>query len=132
MKTSVVLWIIGLALIVAAVFFYRRAADFRESAVLTTSTIVGFTQQGQEGTQNCSVLSYTAENGESYQHFSNQCGFGQDLGDEIELYYDPNEPERVQIRSFTSTWLATLLLGIPGILSIGLGVGLMPKTKKAK
>lgn len=131
MKTSIVLWIIGVVLLGLAVFFYQKSANFREDAVLVSGTIVSFTYQGENETQSCPVVRYSTESGETIDYFSNQCTFGKDLGDEMELYYDPNGPENVQMKSFTSTWLAALLLGVPGLVLVGLGFGLMPK-KAAK
>ncbi len=130
MKTSIILWIVGVSFFILAYFFYQQAADFREKAELVTGSIVGFTQQGSEGTQNCSVVAYQTSSGETFQHFSNQCGFGQNIGDPIELYYDPVDPEGVQVKSFTSTWLVALLLGIPGAISVALGVLFLPRYTK--
>jgi len=110
--------------------FNEMVEGLREKAELVTGSIVGFTQQGSEGTQNCSVVAYQTSSGETFQHFSNQCGFGQNIGDPIELYYDPADPESVQVKSFTSTWLAALLLGIPGAISAALGVLFLPRYTK--
>ena len=131
MKTSVGLWVVGVVLLGLAFFFYQKSASFRDNAILVSGTIVSFTYQGENETQSCPVISYTTQTGETIDYFSNQCTFGKDLGDVMELYYDPDQPETVQMKSFTSTWLAALLLGIPGLALVGLGFGLMPK-KAAK
>ncbi len=116
--------LIGAALLIAAILVYRSGAAFRSSAETATATIANFNcHTDSEGDETCCpVLHYTTESGESVTHFSNYCSSSYDLGQQLEIYYDPQNPDEVQIKGLFSQYFAVGMLAFFGLPMFALGL----------
>lgn len=77
-----------------------------------------------DGNAYCPVIRYTTRTGRTLEHYSNVCSWpaAYEVGDQVRVYYDPLDPQRVQVNDLFGTWFVPLLLGFMGIVFGGVGL----------
>lgn len=77
----------------------------------TTGSVVAVSGKG------CSSVTFYPRQGERVTFSSQVCSRpGYDVGDSVELFYDPSEPQNAHIDSFVQNWFVSLILGGFGLL----------------
>ena len=108
---AAILWII-------AGFLYLGEANFLRHAELTTATVTTVKRQlsVDEGHSFCPVFEFTTRDGQSESYLSNVCTSpaSYKVGDQEQLYYDPQNPQHVQMKNFWSEYTAVFVLGVVG------------------
>lgn len=71
-----------------------------------------------DGNAYCPVVRYTARFGQQLTHRFNICAWppAYEIGERVQVYYDPNDANNVQLDSFFGTWFLPLLLGFMGLI----------------
>jgi hypothetical protein len=132
---------IGALLLLFAGISYFREQRFLETAELTTGTVVDFNLSSSDdgGNAYCPVIDFTTKGGETGRFYSNVCSSppSYDIGESVEVLYDPEDVGHAQLNSFWSKFTGALVLGCIGLpfLLIGIGVPIWarePKKKKEK
>jgi len=108
--TGIGLFLMGIALII-----YLVGASFRSNAELTTGTVTGFstvTDSDDNSQTYCPIVQFSTETGQQVTYHSSTCNSppAHQVGDQVEIYYDPEDPEKGQIKGFWSQYLAVTIL----------------------
>jgi hypothetical protein len=81
----------------------------------------------------CPVIDFTTRKGESVRYYANVCTSppSYDLGDEVEVVYDPEDIKNVQMNGFWSQYVGVVVLGAIGLPLFLFGVwGAIPNRGK--
>ncbi len=111
---------IGLFLLAAAALTYVQSAYFVAHAQLATGTVVAFSISKDPDTSAssyCPEVRYQTQSGQTVNFGANTCSSpaAYQVGDPIELYYDPQNPQAAQIKSFAAQYLVSTSLVISGL-----------------
>lgn len=131
--------IVGVTLLVGAIFFYKNTSDFLLSAVSAQGTIIDLVQS-----KNSELVSYPPlvrfidADGQAVE-FTSSTGVSAasyPLGDSVEVLYLPHNVEDAKIKGFFALWGAALLMAFlgAGLVLIGAVVflfGMLRGRKKA-
>ena len=110
--------VIALIMILLGLYFGYRSYIFTQNAIYTTATIVDFVEREDEEDGTISyapVFIFKDMQGNSYKVVSNTSSNPPvgEVGDEIEILYDPRDPQNAEQNSFFSIWgLSAILIGI--------------------
>ena len=112
--------VMGLFLIGIAAIIYLVGSSFRSNAELTTGTVSGFstvTDSDDNSQTYCPIVQFSTETGQQVTYYSNTCNSppAHQVGDSVEIYYDPENPEKAQIKGFWSQYLAVIIVGCIGL-----------------
>lgn len=127
MKTFVLVFGgIGLILLAIAGYVYWREQTFLTSAETVTGTVVNLdmSSSSEGGTTFCPIIEFTTKAGEDVRYFGNVCSNPPDyeIGDQVEVYYDPQDIGHVQMKSFWSQYVGVLVLSCIGLPFFLLGL----------
>lgn len=121
---------------------YFREQSFLERAEVVTGTVTDYTlsSSNNSGTTYCPVVDFTTKNGEPVKYYANVCSWpsSYDIGEQVEVLYDPQDITDVQMNGFWSKYTGVVVDGCIGLLFFLLGAwGLFagrtrPATKKDK
>ncbi len=119
---SCVFFLVGFLLLGLAAVFTWRTSNFikrSQSATGTVTTMVPVISRDSDSKQTTSyapVFSFKAANGETYSvtshTSSNPPSFA--VNDEVEVLYDPADPQHARINTFVQLWLLPVILGSIG------------------
>ena len=131
---------IGLALLAAALLTYLQSVNFVNQAKLTTGTVVGMFASSDPDTNSrfyCPQITFTTKTGQIIKFESNICSAPAPyaVGELVNLYYDPQNPQNAQIKSFSAQYLmptSLMLSGLPLTLIGLLGLFLQKKRDRAQ
>lgn len=129
---------IGFFLLAAAGLTYIQSTYFITHAQLTTGTVMALYISNDPDTNAnayCPEVSFTTQTGQSVTFEANVCSTPDTykVGDQIELYYDPQNPQGAQIKSFGAQYLVSMSLlvsGLPITLVSVLGLFLQKKRQR--
>lgn len=120
---------VGLLLIAIAVMVnFILAAKFSDRSVRTTGTVIDMVQKtkirdGRTGYTYCPVIEYAA-NGQHHTFRSGHCSSGApNIGESIDVRYNPNDPTEVSEDSWAARWLAVVIPSIIGVVMLVIGGG---------
>jgi len=130
---------IGLLLVAAAGFTYVQSAYFVSRAKLTTGIVAGIStsvDQDTNSTLYCPQISYTTKTGQTVKFSANTCTSPSiyNVGDVVNMYYDPENPQDAQIKSFGAQYLlptSYFVAGLPLVLIGGFGLWLQKRRERA-
>lgn len=131
---------IGLALLVGAGLTYFQSVNFLNHAKLTTGTVVGIfvtVDQDTNSTLYCPEISFTTKTGQTIKFDANTCSApsAYAVGDVVNMYYDPQNPQDAQIKGFGAQYLLStsfLVSGLP-LAAIGIfGLWFQQRRERAK
>lgn len=125
----IVFSIIGIICLIASAVMMIRSAEMKKSYVKTDAVIIDFdSERDIDGeTNKHAIIRYRAD-GIVYETTTNEYNSSWNLGDHIEIYYNPDSPEKF-FTGFGSTF-GVLMLGLFGIVFAC--VGLIPTLISAK
>jgi hypothetical protein len=126
---------IGVILLAIAGIIYVRERAFLSRAQTAMGTVVDLdlSSDSDGASSFCPVIEFTTEAGEPVRYYGNVCSNPPDynVGEQVEVLYDPQDITHVQINSFWSQYTGVLVLsciGLPFLLFTIWGV--IPARKK--
>lgn len=118
---------IGLIMLLVALALAGNVFWFRTHAIRVTGTVIDVPLTAlPDGNAYCPVIRFTTREGQSVDYYSNVCSWppAYKQGQQVVIYYDRADPERVQFVNFFGTWFLPLLFGFLGILFTFSGVSM--------
>ena len=111
---------IGLFLVGIAVIIYVLGVSFRSNAELTSGTVSGFstvTDSDDGSLTYCPMVKFTTNIGQQVTYDSHVCNSlpAHEVGDQVQIYYDPENPQSAQIKDFWSQYLVVTILACIGL-----------------
>ncbi len=107
--------VVGIALLASAVFVARDSISLRAKDTTVTATIIEIETPPEGGSHPIYEFEYE---GETYTHESpvstGTCRTT-NVGDEQELYIDPDDPNKAKASGFLGMWFASMMLGAFGV-----------------
>lgn len=131
--------IVGVTLLVGALFVYKNTNDFLLSAVSAQGTIIDLVQsKNSESVSYHPVVKFIDADGQVVEFTSSTGGSASSypLGDVVEVLYQPHNVEDAKIKSFFALWGAALLVAVLGAGFVLIGsiiflFGMLRERKKA-
>lgn len=115
---SCVFFLVGFLLLGLAAFFTWRTSNFIKRSRSATGTVTALKLVSLHDSDYAPVFSFKAADGKTYSVTSNTSsnppGFA--VNDEVEVLYDPADPQRARINTFVQLWLPPVILGSIGTL----------------
>ena len=110
--------VLGLALSAGAFVAFARTRTFLATAYTTTGVVLALEayQDSDGDTLYRPVLRFRTHEGEETE-FRTNVGSSSDrfeVGQRLDVLYNPEEPSDARIQSFMQLWLPTLILGVLG------------------
>ncbi len=102
--------LIGVIMILGSVIWILMNYQFASRANSATGTVVGLNAGGSHP-----QIRFTATNGKVVEFSQSGLIFGYKIGDEVEVLYDPETPQKASLNTFGALW------GFP-LLGVVLGV----------
>ena len=125
---------LGALLLLIAGWLYFREQAFLNRAETVTGTVSGFeTSESDDSTTYCPVIGFRTRGGESVQYRANVCSSPPsfDVGEKVEVVYDPENIKHVQMNGFWSKYVGVFVLAVIGLPFFLLGAwGLIPGKAK--
>lgn len=115
---------LGMLFLAIAAGAWLFGAIFRMQAEQATGTVIDVpVRHYADGNAYCPVVRFRARQGGTYTHYSDICSWppSYEVGQEVRIYYDPQNPERVQMEDFFGTWFIPLLFGFMGLVFGSIG-----------
>jgi hypothetical protein len=111
--------IIGLGMLLGALYWYQSIQSFTEEALLTKGTVLELVASRSDDSYVYKpVVRFTTERGESIEFISgtgsNPPGFT--VGETVEIYYLAADPQEAMINDFFSLWGGPLIVAGIGII----------------
>jgi len=117
---------LGLLLLAIAAIVYLVGSSFRSQAELTSGTVSGFSTvtDREDGSQTyCPFVKFTTGFAQEATYESQVCNSppAHQVGDQVQIYYDPENPESAQIKDFWSQYPVVTILSFIGLPFVLLG-----------
>jgi hypothetical protein len=126
---------IGVILLAIAGIVYVREQSFLSRAETATGTVVDLdlSSSSDGGSAYCPVIEFKTKAGEPVRYYGNVCSSppSYNIGDQVEVLYDPQEITHVQMAGFWSQYTGVVVLsciGVPFLLFTLWGA--LPSKKK--
>ena len=134
LSVSKLSWIGGIFLAAAAFFLFREQA-FLGSAETASGTVTGLyssSSSSNGGGGLCPVIDFTTKDGQKVEYYGNVCTSPPVYrpGDTVDVVYDPQNVDKVQMKNFFSQYLLVLIFGIFGVVCIALWAWFRTPAKK--
>ncbi|MEX1071945.1 MAG: DUF3592 domain-containing protein [Anaerolineales bacterium] len=116
--------VVGLIMLAVALFVWLNGTWFRIQADEVIGTVVEVRLTAySDGNAYCPVVRYRSHSGETLTHYSNICSSpaAYEQGQQVTMYVDRTDPERVQMDDFFGIWFLPLFLGFMGTIFSGVG-----------
>lgn len=123
---------LGLVFLAVAVLISYREYQFGKTAEHVSGKVIELNsyESRDKDTGNITIMykpvvAYLFE-GKSYTYRSNTATSppSHDVGEEVDLLINPEEPENPEINSFIDRWLVSIIFGFMGVLFAGIGFGI--------
>jgi hypothetical protein len=116
-------WIGGIFLAIA-LFFFVREQSFLSGAETASGKVTGLmaSSSSSSGGGLCPVIQFSTSDGQKVEYYGNICTsppFWRP-GDVVEVVYDPQNLDKVQIKNILSQYLLVLILTIFGVVCLAL------------
>ena len=119
---------LGLILLLVAAYLYTREATFLKTAEGVTGTVVDldYSSSSDGSGSYCPVIDFDTKAGEPVRFYGNVCSAppAYDIGDRVDVIYDPANIRHVSMDSFWSEYLGSIILGAIGLPFMLLGLWL--------
>ena len=128
---------IGLILLAISGVMYLINAIFISRAELADGTVTLINTSfdaDYNSTTFCPLVRYSTKAGQILTYDSDVCSSPADykVGDQVQVYYDPQDPGKAQIKNFWSQYLQSTTMGGLGLPFVGLGALLLIASRKRK
>jgi hypothetical protein len=126
---------IGVILLSIAGIVYVREQRFLSTAEQVTGSVVDLDRSGgSDGSSAfCPVIEFNTKAGEPVRYYGNVCSNppSYELGEQVDVVYDPQEISHVQMTGFWSQYTGVFVLGIIGLVFLLITIwGVIPAKKK--
>jgi hypothetical protein len=129
---------VGLVMLSVSGFLFYQETHFLADAQVGQGTVIDLqrSESSKGGATYYPVVSYTTRDGKVVTFSSgvstNPPSY--EVGESVEVYYDPQNPNGAEIKGFFSQWFVVLIFGGLGLIftSIGAGVGLSRSLRNKK
>jgi hypothetical protein len=127
--TDVVLTAVGVGFLLAGLGTWRSQQPIK-GGVLTTGMIVDkVTRQssnsdGSSSTFKMPIIEFTDKFEREHRFEAGTSGFGEEIGDVVQVRYDPTNPSRAQWADQPGKWMWSIFAGI-GLLVLLVEIGLL-------
>jgi hypothetical protein len=123
MSVKTLSWIGGIFLAIA-LFFFVREQSFLSSAETASGKVTGLmaSSSSSNGGGLCPVIQFSTSDGQQVEYYGNICTsppFWRP-GDVVEVVYDPQNLDKVQIKNILSQYLIVLILTIFGVVCLAI------------
>lgn len=118
--------VIGLAMLVGAIWSFTSTREFLATAVTTEGVVTEMVRsRSSDSTTYSPVVEFTTESGELIEHSSTSGSNppSYDVGEKVTVYYQPGQPHRAKISGFFSLWGLATIFGIMGSVFFFIGGG---------
>lgn len=129
--------IVGIALLLGALFSYKNASDFLKDVVSATGTVVDFERKrGADSITYSPVVRFLSREGQTIE-FTSSVGSSRpaySVKDRVEVLYSSLNVQKVKINSFFELWGAFLIMLVMGgaFLFIGVLIFLVARLRNRK
>jgi hypothetical protein len=111
---------IGFVVLASAGLTYISSVNFVNHAQLVTGSVVALPMSidpDDNTSSYCPQVSYMAQTGQVITFDSNVCSSpaAYHIGEQVEVYYDPQHPQDAQIKNFSSQYLVSISLTCIGL-----------------
>lgn len=119
---------IGIALLLLAGYAFMRQIEFQQRAEIALATVEKYSlRAGTEGETYCPIFVFTRSDGLTVVYYGDVCASPPafEIGQQVEVLYDPFEDRGVQLNTFRSKYrdvfvpfgigLPVFLLGVVGL-----------------
>ena len=116
-------------------FFFIREQSFLSSTETASGTVTGLVASSSSSNGSgglCPVIEFSTSDGQKVQYHGNICTsppFWRP-GDVVEMVYDPQNLDKVQIKNILSQYLAVLILTIFGVVCLAVWAWARTLSKK--
>lgn len=118
----------GVIVLLVANHLYTGTRSFLDSTVNAEGLVTDMIKhQYYDGIQYRPVVSFSTPSGENIVFRARTSSYpaAYRVGEKVEVLYNPNEPDKARIKSFSSLWAATVGLGLTGTLFSLSGLALL-------
>ncbi len=120
---------IGIGLLIGAGFAYWYSRKFIASAQIANGVVTALnyrTSNQSSGGVYYPQIQFVAQDGKTYTASSNSGSnpAAYDVGEQVKIYYNPNDPTDVLLPDFFSMWGVTAILGFIGTIFTLIGAGI--------
>jgi hypothetical protein len=129
--------LVGLTLLTVCGFIYYYEQQFLSKAVIASGIVtqLGESRSSKGSSTYYPIVEFTDQTGKktifSSSFSSNPPAY--EVGETVEVYYEPEKPAQAEIKGFFSQWLAALITGFLGIIFSTIGLAsLFAASKKKK
>ena len=127
---STILLLTSIILLGLAAYFYTKQENFIETSIKTSGVVIGLEESTSSSSSSSSIsyaptVKYQDAEGNEYVFTSNISSSppSYDVGEEVIIMYNPNNPSDAQIKSIFGQWIIVWILGgIGGIHFITLRI----------
>ena len=116
--------IIGACLLAGAIYLYIDKQAFLEKAETAQGTVIEMIpKRSKDSTTYSPVVSFTTKSGQQINYTSSTSSNppSYDVGENVQIFYDPANPNDAEINGFFSLWLGVIILGFIGIVFFLIG-----------
>ncbi|WJS94153.1 DUF3592 domain-containing protein [Flavobacterium johnsoniae] len=116
--------IIGACLLAGAIYLYIDKQAFLEKAETTQGTVIEMIpKRSKDSTTYSPVVSFTTKSGQEIAYTSSTSSNppSYNVGENVQIFYDPANPNKAEINGFFSLWLGVIILGFIGIVFFLIG-----------
>ena len=122
MAASIALGFVGLILLGTAFFLWTRTKEFVAGARPARATVVRLVSDSEGAV--APVIKFTASNGDVIEKHDGMYSTPPEyeVGNVVDILYDPNHPQSARIARTTSLYFAPILLAVLGVIFMGTGL----------
>lgn len=116
--------IVGACLLAGAIYLYIDKQAFLEKAETTQGTVIELIpKRSKDSTTYSPLVSFTTKSGQEITYTSSTSSNppSYDVGENVQIFYDPANPNDAEINGFFSLWLGVIILGFIGIVFFLIG-----------
>ena len=126
----------GVILLAISGILFVRELVFLGRAETTSGIVTAYSTytDSEDSTLYCPVIKYTTREGENNAYTSSSCSAPADfnIGDMVQMVYDPGNPKNVQIKNIWDEYVGTIITGLIGLPFFIVGVWLyLAKIRRA-
>ncbi|MCU0355878.1 MAG: DUF3592 domain-containing protein [Cytophagales bacterium] len=111
---------IGIALLIGAAFAYNYSKKFIATAQKAQAVVTDlrYNRSSKGGGTYYPTVQFTANDGKTYTAYSNSGSnpSAYEVGENVEIYYNPDNPMDILLPDFFSLWGVPLILGGIGLV----------------
>lgn len=118
--------VFGVGMLVICFFVHQSNQRMIEEGVLSEGRVIKLISSSSQnkGNQKAPVVEYTWE-GQTFEYRSNTYSSppAYSIGERVELYVSPEDPNKILINDFSNRWMLIAILGTLGLVFSLIGLG---------